>query len=389
MRRPERGQRPLASPVNTLQRCPEFVGRTMNWLYDHLRFLPRYTPTVLCDTLMNRGEFPELDARAIYPRSIGSRIWSRLGGTRLYPLDRIRIKRSAPRVLHSHFGDLAAGDIQLAQALGVPWVASFYGADVYQLGRRDEWRERYAALFRSVTKVLALGPAMAATLEKLGCPRPKIRIHPLGVDVEELPSAPRKLRTGEPLRLLFAGTFREKKGIEYVVEGAARARRSGVRLELQLVGNPLGKARDRETEEGVSRLIGQLGIGDVVSRHAFLPFTELIERAMRAHVFVAPSVTAADGDAEGTPFVLQQMMATGMPVIATEHSDIPFLLGDLSPMLVPERDACAIADRIQRFWKDPEALVTEGALVRRRMREHFDIRQCAERLAQVYDEILN
>jgi len=83
------------------------------------------------------------------------------------------------------------------------------------------------------------------------------------------------------------------------------------------------------------------------------------------------------------------MMATGMPVIATEHSDIPFLLGDLSPMLVPERDAGAIADRIQRFWKDPEALVTEGALVRRRMREHFDIRQCAERLAQVYDEILN
>src|SRR5258705_2347097 len=29
-----------------LQRTGEFVGRTTNWLYDHLRFLPRYTPPV-------------------------------------------------------------------------------------------------------------------------------------------------------------------------------------------------------------------------------------------------------------------------------------------------------------------------------------------------------
>jgi glycosyltransferase involved in cell wall biosynthesis len=82
------------------------------------------------------------------------------------------------------------------------------------------------------------------------------------------------------------------------------------------------------------------------------------------------------------------MMATGMPVIATDHSDIPFLIGDLSRTLVPERDAAAIADRIQGFWEDPALLVSEGELLRRRMRDHFEIRQCAARLANVYDEVL-
>jgi len=77
-----------------------------------------------------------------------------------------------------------------------------------------------------------------------------------------------------------------------------------------------------------------------------------------------------------------------MPVIATEHSDIPFLLGDLSRTLVPERDAPAIADRIQRFWEEPSALVSEGEQARLRMQEHFEIRQCATRLANVYDEVL-
>lgn len=125
-----------------------------------------------------------------------------------------------------------------------------------------------------------------------------------------------------------------------------------------------------------------------MTRHGFLSFARLVELALRSHVFVAPSVTATDGDSEGTPFVLQQMMATGMPVIATDHSDIPFLVGDLTRTLVPERDADAIADRIQTFWEDPALLIAEGELLRRRMRDHFEIRQCAAQLANIYDEVL-
>lgn len=371
-----------------LQRTDQFVGRTTNWLYDHLRVVPRYTPLVLCDTLANRREFPELEARAIDHDRLGRRIWRRLAGRRLYPPDRIWLKRVAPRVLHSHFGYVASNDLHLAQALSVPWIVSFYGADVYELGRQEDWRRTYAAVFRRATKVLALGPAMASSLENLGCPSHKVAIHPLGVDVDQLPSQRRLLRPGEPLRLLFAGTFREKKGIRYVVEGVAQARKMGVQLELQLVGGAQAKPGDRETVDAVSRLISELGIEDVVRRPGFLEFDRLMEVALRSHVFVAPSVTAADGDAEGTPFVLQQMMATGMPCIATEHSDIPYLFGDARAMLVPERDGAAIADRIQRYWKEPDTLVADGDRLRQQMRAHFDVRPCAERLAQLYDRLL-
>lgn len=46
----------------TLQRCVLFVGRTTNWLYEHLRFVPRYGRIILCDMLVNREEFSELEA---------------------------------------------------------------------------------------------------------------------------------------------------------------------------------------------------------------------------------------------------------------------------------------------------------------------------------------
>ena len=51
-----------ARPV-VLQRIEQFVGRTTNWLYDHLRHVPRHEPLVLTDDLANRTEFPLLTAR--------------------------------------------------------------------------------------------------------------------------------------------------------------------------------------------------------------------------------------------------------------------------------------------------------------------------------------
>ena len=55
-------QTPTELPV-ALHRSDQFVGRTMNWLYDHLRLVPRYRIVVFSDTLENRDEFPLLEAR--------------------------------------------------------------------------------------------------------------------------------------------------------------------------------------------------------------------------------------------------------------------------------------------------------------------------------------
>jgi len=93
----------------------------------------------------------------------------------------------------------------------------------------------------------------------------------------------------------------------------------------------------------------KLPVAEVTSHLPFLSFRRLMDLALKSDLFLAPSVTAADGDAEGTPFVLQQMMATGMPAIATTHTDIPYLFGELGDSLVPERDVPAIARQLQHY----------------------------------------
>ena len=372
-----------------LHRCDCFVGRTTNWLYDHLRWIPRYSPIVLCDELAHRREFPLLEARSRNADRISRRAWRRVFGERPFPTEAYWIRCSRPSLLHSHFGYVATGDATLREYLGVPWLVSFYGADVYELGRIAEWRDHYARLFLEAQRVLALGPRMADELEALGCPKSKILVHPLGVDVESIPSRERELERGEVLRVLFAGTLREKKGVEYVIRAAALARQAGVRLHLTLVGDAVGKPGDAETKKSVFDEIGRLGLEDIVTHHSYVEFDQLIGLALSSHVFVAPSVTSSTGDAEGTPFVLQQMMASAMPAIATAHSDIPYLFGDNASWLVPERDADAIAREFARYADDPDALVDDGMALRKQIQQHFDVRRCAAQLSDIYDHVFD
>lgn len=372
-----------------LHRCDQFVGRTTNWMYDHLRCIPRHTPIVYCDLLTNRAEFPLLEARGRDSEKLGARVWRRLtNGASDYPGDLYWLHRRHPRLLHSHFGYVATGDFALHDRLGLPWVASFYGADVYEYGRRAEWREKYARLFEEAQLILSLGPEMSRQLESLGCPADKILVHPLGVDVSAIPSRNREMKHGETLRLLFAGTFREKKGVEYAIRGAAMARARGVRLHLTLVGDAAQKPGDKETKDAIFREIDSARMNDVVTHFPYVEFNQLVKLALDSHVFVAPSVTSATGDAEGTPFVLQQMMATSMPVIATTHSDIPYLMGQHRDLLVPERDAKAIARRIESYADEPDRLAIDGELLRARMHGGFDVSACASRLSDIYDGVL-
>ncbi len=360
----------------------------MNWLYDHLRFVPDVRQLILCGSLQNRDEFPELEAWCVNSHSLARRLWRKLAGQRPYPVDLMRVKACHPGVLHSHFGYVAAEDFGLQKALGIPWLVGFYGADVYQLGLHPQWQETYMRLFERLSFALALGPVMADRLQKMGCPAEKVKVHPLGVDVDSLPFQPRVLKPGDPLKLLFAGTFREKKGIQYVLEGTASAHRRGVNLHLNLVAGEMGKSGEEETRDAAFALIRRLGIEHVVTYFPLLPFRELLRLGLNCHLFLAPSVTAANGDCEGTPFVLQQMMATGMPAVATVHSDIPFIFGDLKYLLVPERDSNAIADRLQSYAEHPEQLVSDGIAMRNRICFTFDVRHCASRLAKIYRSLM-
>ena len=72
-----------ASPKAVQRALNEFVGRTTNWLYDHLRFVNGYDQVIWCRKIANRNEFPMLRARKYDNYSLARRAWKRFFNNKL------------------------------------------------------------------------------------------------------------------------------------------------------------------------------------------------------------------------------------------------------------------------------------------------------------------
>jgi colanic acid/amylovoran biosynthesis glycosyltransferase len=264
-------------------------------------------------------------------------------------------------------------------------VVSAYGADLTMLpATQPVWRRRYRELFADVSAVLCEGPHMGQTAVALGCPRDRVRIHPLGVDLRRIPFRPRTRQWGEPLRVLMACSFREKKGMTYGIEALALLRRQGVDLELTIVGG-LTRERDAQELERIEDALAHLRAP--VHRLGFLSHGALLDEAFRHHLFLSPSVTAADGDAEGgAPVTIIEMAASGMPVASTRHCDIPAVLGaENRALLVEERDVPALAAALQTLAEGDwyELVRANRALIER----NHDLHNQSARLERLYREV--
>jgi colanic acid/amylovoran biosynthesis glycosyltransferase len=116
--------------------------------------------------------------------------------------------------------------------------------------------------------------------------------------------------------------------------------------------------------------------------------TEVVQLLRDTHIFMAPSVTAEDGDQEGTPTVLMEALAQGLPVLSTRHSGIPEVVVEgESGYLVPERDVDALAERLENLLEHPEQWPAMGTAGRRHVEEHYDIDRLNDQLLSLYGKL--
>ena len=100
---------------------------------------------------------------------------------------------------------------------------------------------------------------------------------------------------------------------------------------------------------------------------------------------VLASVVTPSGEHEGIPVSLLEAMSVGVPAIGTETGGIPALLADGAGLLVPERDAAALADALERVLTDAGLRTELGAAGRRRVEERFDVDVVAGELERRFE----
>ncbi|EES4628697.1 colanic acid biosynthesis glycosyltransferase WcaL [Escherichia coli] len=247
-------------------------------------------------------------------------------------------------VFIAHFGPAGVTAAKLRE-LGVirgKIATIFHGIDISSREVLNHYTPEYQQLFRRGDLMLPISDLWAGRLQKMGCPREKIAVSRMGVDMTRFSPRPVKA-PATPLEIISVARLTEKKGLHVAIEACRQLKEQGVAFRYRILG--IGP-----WERRLRTLIEQYQLEDVVEMPGFKPSHEVKEMLDDADVFLLPSVTGADGDMEGIPVALMEAMAVGIPVVSTLHSGIPELVeADKSGWLVPENDARALAQRLAAF----------------------------------------
>ncbi len=371
-----------------------YLALTETFIYAYLMNARRFDPLVLTDVACNLSLFPIACSYLITQKEIEE--LRRSMGARSVPFLRVFmdtldypncferfIREQGIGLLHAHFGVAGCRAVRLKRRVGIPLVTTFYGVDASRHLRAPEKQEALRRLFREGDLFLALGGDMVGRLRAAGCPEEKIRIQRLGVDVEQIAFRPRQWPEDDRrVVLLYCGRLVEKKGILYALEAFARLADRWKNLEFRIVGGGL-------LRPAVERAVRRMNLQDRVVLRGVLPHAEALKEMQNAHLFVLPSLTAPDGDMEGTPTVLLEAQASGMPVVSTYHADIPeVVLDGETGFLAPERDSRVLADRLSYLLENPDRWPEIGLAGRRHIERRYNIHREVQNLEKTYADLL-
>jgi glycosyltransferase involved in cell wall biosynthesis len=266
----------------------------------------------------------------------------------------------------------------------LPLVVSFYGWDASAAPRQDPLI--YQRLFQEASAVVSLSQEMNLTLEALGCPPKKLHIVHIAVQGDEL----RKLARSEPrdvpqeedsgpkLVILAVCRLVEKKGLDDALDALSLLAQRDVSFTYRIIGDgPLLAALQAQVQ--------RLHLEDHVEFAGAMPRRDVFREMGRCDLLFLPSRAASSGDREGTPTVLIEAGALGIPCVATVHAGTPeIILDGETGLLAAERDVKRMADHLQALAGEPALRRRLGEAARAHIDSDFELDSQCARLEKIY-----
>ena len=298
------------------------------------------------------------------------------------------VNRHGATIVHGHWV-VPGGAIALAAAGSRPLVISLHGSDVFVAEKLAPARLVARRVFRRARAVTACSSDLAERAVRLGADAARVEVVPYGVDIERFrPDASSRATRRNQLQLtddavlvVAAGRLVRKKGFEYLIDAIAQTPASS-KLVLALAGEgdlrEEFRSRVAATESGSRvRLLGNQSHDEVAGWLA------------AADIVAVPSVRDDSGNVDGLPNVVLEALASGTPLVTTMAGGIGAVVeSGKTAVVVPERDAAALASAIGALARDPEQRLRIGRAARELVSRRFGWAETARRFEAAYDHAL-
>ena len=292
------------------------------------------------------------------------------------------LKRLSPDVIHAHDPHgVAMASLALSLASGstpqrpMPPLVASRRVDFHLKGNSfSRWK------YRQVDCFVAASEAIRQMLVADGVPADRtITVHE-GIDVDHVVAAP-AVNVHEafwlPHQAPVVGNVAAlvpHKGQRYLVDAAHLVVQEVPDARFLILGE--GELRDHLEKQVREHHL---------EKHVFLPGfrTDVLGCIKGFDLFAMSSVT------EGLGTSLLDAMACARPIVATEAGGIPEIVADgVNGLLVPARDASALAQAIVRALKDPDLRHRMGQAGFDRVRAGFTVERMVAETASVYARVV-
>ena len=288
------------------------------------------------------------------------------------------IRAFEPAILHAHDPH---GVALAALALGfrMPWPPPLLVASRrvdFKLARNALSRAKY----RQVDRFICASAAIGHILEADGIEPGRIVTVHEGVDLEHVAEAPPVglhetfwLPHAAPVVLNVAALV-PHKGQRYLIDAFAGVVRAVPDARLVILGQG-------ELHDSLMKQVQHLGL----ERHVLLPGfrTDVLSLMKTADIFVMSSVM------EGLGTSLLDAMACARPIVATETGGIPeVVVHEETGLLVPPRDAEALAEAIIALLEDEDRARRYGAAGYERVHHRFSVEHMVAETVAAYEQLL-
>ena len=240
-----------------------------------------------------------------------------------------------------------------------------------------EWQYRVALACAHVTFFQNRDDLELFHMRRLVQPQKTVLVPGSGVDCTfftptcaDTPTSPAK-----PLTFLMVARLLRDKGLYEFVQAASMVQRDFPRVQFQLLGG-----RDERNPTVVSQAdIGQWQTSGLVTW-----LSEIVDVRpviAQADVVVLPSYR------EGTPRALLEAAAMGKPLITTDTVGCREVVQEgVNGLLVPVKDAPALARAMVRMLSDPAMRERMGKAGREKMEREFDEHIVLDKILKAYTE---
>lgn len=288
------------------------------------------------------------------------------------------LQKNNIQVVLAQYGTTAHQILKVCKELNIPLITHFHGYDA-SVKSIIEICNNYKAVFEYSTFVMAVSLSMQKRLIELGCPKEKVIYNTYGPKNSFLDISPHF----DSSTFIAVGRFVNKKAPYYTILAFKKAHDKFPEARLIIGGTG-------ELFETCFNLIRTLKIENVVSLPGMIDRVQFVEYLSNGLAFVQHSVTALNGDQEGTPVAILEASAAGLPVISTFNAGIPDVIQDRETgFLVQEHDVGAMAEQMIKLLENKGLAKKLGQNGKERIKANFSLKTHLDVLDDLIESSIN